>query len=125
MMKTRRKVKPGQPGTKGLMEQYGAKLVCVRYRYDEERRLRCKTVEIIVDESPWTPKPDMYSADETVAVHVGRVKLREIAVRCGVQLSDASWNSQKEVWEMRYEHVIKLGLKSKVVKRFISNARNK
>ncbi len=32
------------------------KLVCVRYRYDAERKKRYKTVEIIVDEAPWNLK---------------------------------------------------------------------
>ncbi len=38
-------------GTKKLLAQYGKRLVCVRYRYDEERRERYKTVELIVDET--------------------------------------------------------------------------
>jgi hypothetical protein len=36
-MKTRVKLKPGQRGTKKLLDQYGDALVCVRYRYDRER----------------------------------------------------------------------------------------
>jgi hypothetical protein len=31
-MKTRVKLKPGQKGTKKLVERYGDALVCVRYR---------------------------------------------------------------------------------------------
>jgi hypothetical protein len=43
-------LKPGQKGTKALLEQYGDKLLCVRYRYDEKRQVRIKTVELIVSE---------------------------------------------------------------------------
>jgi hypothetical protein len=28
-------MKPGQKGTRKLVELYGSRLVCVRYRYDE------------------------------------------------------------------------------------------
>ena len=48
-MVTRLKLKPGQKGTKALVEKYGDALVCVRYRYDETSRTRLKTVELIVE----------------------------------------------------------------------------
>ena len=51
-MKTHTHLKPGQNGTKRLVEKYGDTLLCVRYRYDELRGVRLKTVEIIVDEKP-------------------------------------------------------------------------
>ena len=49
-MKTRKHLKPGQMGTKGLVAQYGDALLCVRYRYDEKRGVQLKTVELIVEE---------------------------------------------------------------------------
>jgi len=55
-MQARLKLKPGQKGTKKLVEQYGSRLVCVRYRYDAQTKKRYKTVEIIVDEVAWTPR---------------------------------------------------------------------
>ncbi len=58
------RLKPGQKGTKKLCEQYGAKLVCVRYRYDAARHRRYKTVELIVEESPWSPPTKL--AGETI-----------------------------------------------------------
>jgi hypothetical protein len=51
-MRARRTLAPGQKGTKKLLREYGAQLVCVRYRYDAERRLRFTTVELIVEQSP-------------------------------------------------------------------------
>src|SRR5665647_1811719 len=54
-MKTHTHLKPGQKGTRRLVEQFGDKLLCVRYRYDEIRQVRMKTVEIIVDERPINP----------------------------------------------------------------------
>src|SRR5581483_1534900 len=43
----------GQPGTKRLLREYGANLVCVRYRYDEQRGERIKTVEVVVERVRW------------------------------------------------------------------------
>ncbi len=52
-MRTRLHLKPGQKGTKQLLSQYGDSLVCVRYRYDAQRKKRVKTGEIIVAERDW------------------------------------------------------------------------
>ena len=52
-MEIRLTLKPGQKGTKKLVAEYGERLVCVRYRYDEARRKRFKTVELIVEEQEW------------------------------------------------------------------------
>lgn len=39
-MKAHSHLKPGQNGTKRLVERFGDALVCVRYRYDEVRDMR-------------------------------------------------------------------------------------
>ena len=48
-------LKPGQKGTKQLLAQYGDRLICVRYRYDAQRKKRLKTVELLVAERDWDP----------------------------------------------------------------------
>ena len=55
MMRTLLHLKPGQKGPKQLLAQYGDRLVCVRYRYDAQRKKRLKTVELLVAERDWTP----------------------------------------------------------------------
>ncbi len=45
MMRVGLSLRPGQPGTKGLLARYGKQLVRVRYRYDERTKQRMKTVE--------------------------------------------------------------------------------
>jgi hypothetical protein len=55
-MEARLKLKPGQNGTKTLLARFGERLVCVRYRYDEERSLRFTTVELIGSHSTWQPR---------------------------------------------------------------------
>jgi hypothetical protein len=40
-------LKPGEPGTEELVEQFGDALVCVRYWYDAKSGVTLKTAEII------------------------------------------------------------------------------
>ena len=53
-MKSYAHLKPGQKGTRRLVDKYGESLLCVRYRYDEIRGVKLKTVVIIVEEKPCT-----------------------------------------------------------------------
>jgi hypothetical protein len=55
-MRVRLVRRPGQHGTRAYVEQYGDRLVCVRYRYDEAARRRYKTIELIVEEKEWKPR---------------------------------------------------------------------
>ncbi|MGH7960735.1 MAG: hypothetical protein ACRERD_02775, partial [Candidatus Binatia bacterium] len=54
-MHIRSTMQPGQRGAKKLSSQYGERLVCVRYRYDEQQKKRFKTVELFVEECAWEP----------------------------------------------------------------------
>jgi hypothetical protein len=63
-------LKPGQKGTKQLLTQYGDRLVCVRYRYDAQRKKRFKTVELIVAERAWEPPLPRFDADTIEGVRV-------------------------------------------------------
>jgi hypothetical protein len=45
--------KVGDKGTLKPYEQFGDRLICVRYRYNAELNRRIKTVEIIIEEVPW------------------------------------------------------------------------
>lgn len=118
-MQARSKLKPGQKGTRKLVELYGSRLVCVRYRYDEQRRKRFKTVELIVDESPWTPPP--IKPDKLVAV---RVELNEVELQRKVKLADGKWFPRDKVWYLRYDQAVALGLESRIEQRKVSNTRN-
>jgi hypothetical protein len=46
----------GQKGTAKEYEQYGNLLFCVRYRYNRKKKLRIKTVELVVDTVKWVPR---------------------------------------------------------------------
>ena len=102
-------LKPGPKGTKHLAAQYGDRLVCVRYRYDAARKKRIKTVELVVAESDWKPR---FAPDEIVAL---RVAYPDVATRRRVKQAGATWNSDRTVWQLRYDRVVALGLRRRIV----------
>ena len=98
-MKTRVNLKPGQKGTKRLLEQYGDSLICVRYRYDAETQKQYKTVEIIVSESEWTPPPTKYPDGTLVPLKIG---IKETALQEQVRSVGGRWNKEQKVWLVPY-----------------------
>ena len=111
-MRTRLHLKPGQRGTKLLLAQYGDRLVCVRYRYDAQRRKRFKTVELIVAEHDWDPPAPGLADDAPVAV---RVDFAELDLRQRVKQAGGKWNPDRKVWELRYADVVALTLEARIV----------
>ena len=99
--------KPGQKGTRQLQLVYGDKLVCVRYRYDEAKRKRSKTVELVVEEHEWMP-------DNTL-VRV-RVAWAENDLRAKVKQAGAKWLPDVKLWELPYGKAVALGLTERVVR---------
>ena len=69
-MKSRLNLRAGQKGTKKLVERFGDSLLYVRYRYDEKRGVRLKTVELVIEEIPWQPAVKIKDTD-IVPVAVG------------------------------------------------------
>jgi hypothetical protein len=91
MLKTRLTLTPGANGTKKLVERYGDRLVCVRYRYDEERRRRIKTVELIEDETEWAPPGTLYLVEIGWAEQALRERAKELGAR---------WDPARRVWRI-------------------------
>ena len=112
-MKARLKLKPGQKGTRKLVELYGPRLICVRYRYDEQQQKRFKTVELIVEEVPWKPKPK--SVKPATIINV-RIEYGEVELGRKVKSAGGRWNSAKRVWEIRYDKAIALGLEKRILR---------
>jgi hypothetical protein len=94
-METRLTLRPGQHGTKKLLERYGERLVRVRYLYDAKTGRRLKTVELIVEAVPWRPRPrhPRRSDDDIVAVRIAYAEadLRERAKRLGAVGTRSGW----------------------------------
>lgn len=97
-MKTQCHLKPGQKGTRRLLEQYGKALICVRYRYDENRGLRLKTIELVIDEKPWRP-PFRFRDTDMAPVFVG---YDEVDLRERLRKVRAKWDPQAKVWMVPY-----------------------
>ena len=98
-MKTRLILKPGQPGTKRLAEQYGDALLCVRFKYDKESRQRLKTVELIVERTEWTPPPPRFAVDTLVPLHIDAF---DMPSRLQAKAAGGRWDSEKKLWFVKY-----------------------
>ena len=118
-MTTRATLKPGQKGTKRLAEKYGDRLVCVRYKYDEEARKRFTTVELIEEESEWMSESSVTASHEHSAASQRlpiRVEYWETDLREKVKSAGGIWRPRHKLWEMRYEDIVALGLENRVVR---------
>jgi hypothetical protein len=111
-MRTRLTLHPHQDGAKQRQDRYGERLVCVRYRYDETKKQRWKTVELIIEKSEWEPPPLIRQDDTIVAL---QVTAREREVRQQVKAAGGKWNPRELVWELPYGQVVALGLTGRIV----------
>jgi hypothetical protein len=115
-MKIRLRLKPGQNGTRKLVQQYGDRLVCVRYRYDERTQKRYKTVELIIDEVPWQqrePAPPR-RRDKYTPVFV-RIRFEETHLRERVKAAGAHWDPDRLLWMMPFNKAVGLGLEDRII----------
>ena len=111
-MQTRLTLQPHQDGAKQLLAEYGEHLVCVRYWYDERRKRRLKTVDLIVEENDWEPQTRL-SPDERL-VHI-KVSLPEVDLQRRAKAAGGKWDWQRQAWEIRYDQVRALGLTGRIV----------
>ncbi len=120
-MKSYCHLKPGQNGAKRLTEQYGGALLCVRYRYDETRRVRLKTVELIVEERPWEP-PFRHRNDDLVPVAVayGEKELRE-----RLRKLRGTWDPEAKVWHVPYGKIRGTELEARIPAAFLRSGRKR
>ena len=121
-MKTRVNLKPGQKGTKRLVEQYGDALICIRYRYDSEKRKQYKTVEIIVSESEWTPPPAKYPDGALVPLKIG---IKETALQEQVRSVGGRWSKEQKVWLVPYGCIAGTKLEKLIVVETTKEAKKK
>jgi hypothetical protein len=106
VMRTRLTLMPGANGTKKLVQKYGARLVCVRYRYDDVRGVRIKTVELIEEEVPWF---------EDGALYLVKIPYEDATLRDLVKRAGARWDPVARLWKVTGAMVRRLHLESRVV----------
>lgn len=111
-MITRLKLKPGQKGTKALLEKYGSDLVCVRYRYDEASRTRIKTVELIEEKKELPARQPRFADEALVPIRIayGELDLGKMARRFG-----GKWDPDGKVWYIRYGNIKGTELESHMI----------
>lgn len=109
-MRTGLNLKPGDKGTRRLVAEYGQRLVRVRYRYDEERKKRIKTVELIVEEIDWQPRARL-KPDTVVGV---RVRWGEAELAGRVRRAGGKWNRETRLWELRYDRAVQLEIQDRI-----------
>ena len=112
MMGVRLTLRPGQLGTKGPLARYGKRLVCVRYRYDEQTRQRVKTVGLI--ENSTDLRAGGASRDGK-GMTAERVDWKELELRRKVKAAGGKWEPAKRVGVLSREQVRRLGLEERVV----------
>jgi hypothetical protein len=93
-MKTLTSLKPGQKGTKRLLEQYGKALLCVRYRHDTIRGIRLKTVELVVEEKPYRPSMRYRDGDIVSVI----LSYSETDLRGKLKKAGSRWNPEEKLW---------------------------
>ena len=112
-MKVKRIVQPGQPGTKKLVETYGDNLLCVRYRYDEQKSKVYKTIEIIIDERPWE-QPNVKKIPKNKSIDI-RIDYNEVELRSLIKSYGAKWDPERKLWSLSYEKIKELDLLERIV----------
>ncbi len=103
---TVKRLKPGAPGTKRLVERYGHALLCVRYRTDPESGRRFTTVELVVEERDGPPTGDVW-----VRVGYGEADLRQ-----QIKTAGATWDHSKKLWRMPAKAAKAMKLEKRIVK---------
>jgi hypothetical protein len=113
-MKIRLTLRPGQNGTKKLQQKYGGRLLAVRYRYDEARRLRFKTVELVEEQLPWIPDlPRDADPAQPVLVRIG---YEEADLRQAVRNAGARWVQERKLWRLPIGVAYAMGLDRRIVR---------
>ena len=122
-MRTLKTLKPGQKGTKDLLARYGASLLWVRYRYDDDTRERLKTVELVVGRR--SPKREAKCpGSRKVDGHAGGAARRRVALSIGwrerdlqrrVKSAGGRWDPVRRVRMLRRDVAERLELLHRVV----------
>lgn len=104
---------PGDPGTKKWIKKYGNQLICIRYKYDRIRKMKIKTIELIVEKKEIKNLKTQIPWNKIVKI---RIKYGETNLGILVKQAGGKWNAQEKVWELKYGEVKTLGLIHRLVR---------
>ncbi|HVO51631.1 MAG TPA: hypothetical protein VMV60_11600 [Thermoanaerobaculia bacterium] len=108
-------MRPGEPGTKRILRDWGPRLVCVRYRYNPALKRRVTTAEIVMNEGPWRHKR---FEEVGIAIRSWENDLRQAIVEAG-----GLWDRGLALWVLPKKRAERLGLgdRLKPIRRDTSN----
>jgi hypothetical protein len=109
----RKTMRPGEPGTRRHLRDWGERLVCVRHRVDPTRGLRFTTVEIVASSKRLARPRREPHPEALVYARVGRDEW-ELERRLRTTKS-ATYDPDLNVWRMRYETAVRLRLKRRLL----------
>lgn len=114
-----KKLAPDKPGARKLAARYGAALVCVRHRMDEQGLTRYTTVELLVDRAPVHKRA---AASGSASGRSASVQLKLDAarqnseMRANILALGGTWDATARVWAVPRRAVKQLGLMDLVIK---------
>lgn len=103
---TIKRLKQGNPGTRRLLQRYGADLLCVRYRIDRSTGKRFPTVELLVEERAGPPAAMVWV----------RMGYGETEVRRQIKESGGVWDAERKLWRVSGYIARALKLEKRIVK---------
>jgi hypothetical protein len=106
----------GAPGTKRLLREHGDRLVCVRYRYDDEVGERLKTVELIVERLRLDRSPRRIRRQDGEDVVEIRVNRGEDLLRRAILLVGAKYDPETTRWRLSRATAASLGLTERIIR---------
>ena len=111
---------PQDKETRQLFNQYGEQLLCIRYYYDLENRVRLRTVELVVDETPFhsTVFAQDHVSPPPATPYVGVIVEREeTGIVESLEAMGGFWSAGDRLWYAPELYVRRIGLHKRIVKR--------
>jgi hypothetical protein len=113
-METRLTLRPGQPGTRKLVQRFGERLLRVRYLYDAGSGRRLMTVELVVESVAWKPRSRKSRRQDDGIVYV-RIAFTEADLRDRAKRLGAISRKAQRLWEITYRDSKRLGIEDRIV----------
>jgi hypothetical protein len=116
-MKVIKKLNPEKAGTKKYLEQYGNKLLCVRYRYDETNQEQLTTIEYIINRKRYLKLTQ--ETQRKLFPHPNRhvllkIEFHEEALRNQVKQHGGTWLKDERMWKLPCHKALDLGLQQRM-----------
>ncbi len=78
--------------------------------------MRFKTVELIVEETRWTPNTAKLAPVKPEEIVGLKIAYGEVDLGRQVKAAGGKWNPVRRLWEIRYDQVARLGLEERIQK---------